>query len=539
MAKLHKGAKAPLNTVQGRAEERFARLVEGRDRGEASSRSSARSCPRPRRPRRSGVVREAGQGLREERQGPQGGRREARTSPRRRTPPRSSAARARPATRPTRGSEPRDRPDPRARRPGRRPSRAAGHCGRLTPPTTPVPSDRRHRDIAAQHDASPADLPQGRAVHRERDPGHVDRGPPPRRGEPGAGDARLPGPGGGQGGGLPRDRGRHQPVRDHLGGHRAPPGDRRACRLVPGPARSTPRPRSPSPAAAPRRCWWRLLSLINPGDEVILTQPFYENYWPDCVLAGAEPRFVPLRPPHWRFDLDELAAAFNDRTKAIILCNPNNPTGTVFSRDDLEAIAALCRKWDVIAITDEIYEHIIYDGRPHVALAGLDGMWERSVTIGGMSKTYAVTGWRVGTMLAPPQLTHAFRQVHDFVSIGAAAPLQEAGAVAYRLPRAVLRPARRRLPGPPRPVLPRPDRRRLRARAARGGLLRHGRHRGLRRRPTTSTSPDTWSATSASPPCPARASSATRPWAGRMSASASASATRRSTWPPSGCGSCG
>jgi aminotransferase len=178
-----------------------------------------------------------------------------------------------------------------------------------------------------------------------------------------------------------------------------------------------------------------LLSLINPGDEVILTQPFYENYWPDCVLAGAEPRFVPLRPPHWRFDLDELAAAFNDRTKAIILCNPNNPTGTVFSRDDLEAIAALCRKWDAIAVTDEIYEHIIYDGRPHVALAGLDGMWERSVTISGMSKTYAVTGWRVGTMLAPPKLTHAFRQVHDFVSIGAAAPLQEAGAVAYRLPR--------------------------------------------------------------------------------------------------------
>jgi len=178
-----------------------------------------------------------------------------------------------------------------------------------------------------------------------------------------------------------------------------------------------------------------LMSLINPGDEVILTQPFYENYWPDCVLAGAEPRFVPLRPPHWRFDLDELAAAFTDRTKAIILCNPNNPTGTVFSREDLEAIAALCRKWDVVAVTDEIYEHIIYDGRGHIALAALDGMWEGSVTIGGMSKTYAVTGWRVGTILAPPKLTHAFRQVHDFVSIGAAAPLQEAGAVAYRLPR--------------------------------------------------------------------------------------------------------
>ncbi len=179
-----------------------------------------------------------------------------------------------------------------------------------------------------------------------------------------------------------------------------------------------------------------LLSLINPGDEVILSQPFYENYWPDCVLAGAVPRFAPLHPPGWTFDPDDLAEAFNDRTKAIVLCNPNNPTGTVFTRDDLEAIAALCRRWNVVAITDEIYEHIVYDGRPHVALAGLDGMRERSVTISGMSKTYAVTGWRVGTMIAPPHLTHAFRQVHDYVSIGAAAPLQEAGAFAYRMPRA-------------------------------------------------------------------------------------------------------
>jgi aminotransferase len=178
-----------------------------------------------------------------------------------------------------------------------------------------------------------------------------------------------------------------------------------------------------------------LLSIINPGDEVILSQPFYENYWPDCILAGATPRFVPVRPPGWTFDPDELASAFNDRTKAIILCNPNNPTGTVFSREELEQVAALCRKWDAIAITDEIYEHIVYDGRPHVCLASLDGMRERSVTVGGMSKTYSVTGWRVGTILAPPRLAHAFRQIHDFVSIGAAAPLQEAGATAYRLPR--------------------------------------------------------------------------------------------------------
>jgi aminotransferase len=178
-----------------------------------------------------------------------------------------------------------------------------------------------------------------------------------------------------------------------------------------------------------------LLSIINPGDEVILSQPFYENYWPDCMIAGATPRFVPVRPPDWRFDPNELAASFNDRTKAILLCNPNNPTGAVFSREDLETIASLCRQWDVIAITDEIYEHIVYDGRRHIALATLDGMRDRTVTLSGMSKTYAVTGWRIGTMIAEPRLTAAFRQMHDFVSIGAAAPLQEAGAVAYRMPR--------------------------------------------------------------------------------------------------------
>jgi aminotransferase len=178
-----------------------------------------------------------------------------------------------------------------------------------------------------------------------------------------------------------------------------------------------------------------LLSIINPGDEVILTQPFYENYWPDCIIAGATPRFVAIRPPDWTFDWNELAAAFNDRTKAIVLCNPNNPTGAVLSRAELEFVGTLCDKHDVIAITDEIYEHILYDGREHVCLAALEGMRDRSVVVSGMSKTYSVTGWRVGTILAPPHLTHAFRQMHDFVSIGAAAPLQEAGAVAYRMPR--------------------------------------------------------------------------------------------------------
>jgi aminotransferase len=118
-----------------------------------------------------------------------------------------------------------------------------------------------------------------------------------------------------------------------------------------------------------------------------------------------------------------------------VLCNPNNPTGAVFTREELEVIASLCQKWDVIAITDEIYEHIIFDGAVHVAMASVDGMRERSVTVSGMSKTYAVTGWRIGTIIGPPDLTRSFRQIHDFVSIGAAAPLQEAGAVAYRMPR--------------------------------------------------------------------------------------------------------
>ena len=224
-----------------------------------------------------------------------------------------------------------------------------------------------------------------------------------------------------------------------------------------------------------------LLSLINPGDEVILSQPFYENYWPDCVLAGAMPRFVPVRPPHWKFDPDELAAAFNDRTKAIVLCNPNNPTGAVFTREDLEEIAALCRKWDVIAITDEIYEHILYDGRPHVALAGLDGMRERSVTISGMSKTYAVTGWRIGTIIAPPHLTRPSARCTTS-SRSARRPRSSKPARSPTGCRASIT-----LSSPPttRPGAIASARRSgtsASSSSPRGGLLHHGRHRRLRRR---------------------------------------------------------
>lgn len=179
-----------------------------------------------------------------------------------------------------------------------------------------------------------------------------------------------------------------------------------------------------------------LLALVNPGDEVVVFEPFYENYGPDAILSGATPRFVTLREPDWSFDPAELAAAFNARTRAVVVNTPNNPTGKVFTRAELEQIAALCRKWDVVAITDEIYEHIVYDGAEHVALAALEGMRERTVTISGVSKTYSVTGWRIGWCLAPPELTNAIRKVHDFLTVGAPAPLQEAAAVALELPEA-------------------------------------------------------------------------------------------------------
>ena len=177
-----------------------------------------------------------------------------------------------------------------------------------------------------------------------------------------------------------------------------------------------------------------MLAIIDPGDEVIVFEPFYENYGPDAILSGATPRYVTLHEPQWTFDPDELAAAFNENTKAIILNTPNNPTGKVFSRDELETIAALCRKWDAIAISDEIYEHIIYDGYVHVPIATVEGMADRTVTINGLSKTYSVTGWRVGWTISPPSLTGAIRKVHDFLTVGAAAPLQEAGAAALALP---------------------------------------------------------------------------------------------------------
>jgi len=170
-----------------------------------------------------------------------------------------------------------------------------------------------------------------------------------------------------------------------------------------------------------------VLALVDPGDEVIVLEPFYENYGPDAILCGARPVFVPMAPGA-PLDLDRLAAAFSDATRAIIVCTPNNPAGRVLTRAELEGIAGLCRRHDAYAVTDEIYEHIRYEGT-HVPIATLDGMRERTITISGASKTFSVTGWRVGTIVAPPAATDAIRKVHDFLTVGAPAPLQEAVAV--------------------------------------------------------------------------------------------------------------
>ena len=177
-----------------------------------------------------------------------------------------------------------------------------------------------------------------------------------------------------------------------------------------------------------------MMAIINPGDEVVIFEPFYENYGPDAILSGATPRFVRLHAPDWSFDRDELKRAFGPRTKAVIVNTPNNPTGKVFSRGELEFIRDLCVQWNAFAITDEIYEHILYDGKRHISMASMEGMRDRSITINGMSKTYSVTGWRVGWAIAPPGPTEAIRKVHDFLTVGAAAPLQAAGALALKLP---------------------------------------------------------------------------------------------------------
>jgi aspartate/methionine/tyrosine aminotransferase len=177
-----------------------------------------------------------------------------------------------------------------------------------------------------------------------------------------------------------------------------------------------------------------VIGIIDPGDEVVVFEPYYENYGPDSILAGAVPRYVKLAEPTWTFDERDLARAFNDRTRGIIVNNPNNPTGKVFTREELEAIARLCVKYGAVAFTDEIYEHIVYDDARHIPLACIPGMEDRTITISALSKTYSVTGWRVGWAIGAEALINGVRTVHDFLTVGAPAPLQEAGAVALELP---------------------------------------------------------------------------------------------------------
>ncbi|TMD42391.1 MAG: aminotransferase class I/II-fold pyridoxal phosphate-dependent enzyme [Chloroflexi bacterium] len=176
-----------------------------------------------------------------------------------------------------------------------------------------------------------------------------------------------------------------------------------------------------------------ILAVVDPGDEVIIFEPFYENYGPDCILSGATPVVIPLVPPDWRFDPEQLRQAFSAKTRAIIINTPHNPTGKVYTREELGFIGSLCQEFDTLAITDEIYEHLVYRGE-HLSIATLDGMRERTVTINGLSKTYSVTGWRLAYTIAPADITNAIRKVHDFVTVGAPHPLQVAAATALRFP---------------------------------------------------------------------------------------------------------
>ena len=175
-----------------------------------------------------------------------------------------------------------------------------------------------------------------------------------------------------------------------------------------------------------------MMTVTNPGDEVIIFSPFYENYGADTILSGAVPIYVPLKPPAFDFDPEELEAAFRRHPKALILCNPSNPCGKVFTRDELMVIAGLAEKYDTFVITDEVYEHIVYKPWEHICFASLPHMWERTITCSSLSKTYSITGWRLGYIIAPPKVIEAARKVHDFLTVGAAAPLQEAAVTGLR-----------------------------------------------------------------------------------------------------------
>jgi aminotransferase len=175
-----------------------------------------------------------------------------------------------------------------------------------------------------------------------------------------------------------------------------------------------------------------MMTVTNPGDKVIVFSPFYENYGADTILSGAEPIYVPLYPPEFGFNADELEEAFKQHPKALILCNPSNPSGKVFTYDELKLIADMAERYDTFVITDEVYEHIVYEPNKHIYFASLPGMWERTISCSSLSKTYSVTGWRLGYIIAPPHIIDTAKKVHDFLTVGAAAPLQEAAVTGLR-----------------------------------------------------------------------------------------------------------
>lgn len=177
-----------------------------------------------------------------------------------------------------------------------------------------------------------------------------------------------------------------------------------------------------------------MMTVTNPGDKVVIFSPFYENYGADTILSGAEPIYVPLVPPDFHFDANVLEDAFRQHPKALVLCNPSNPCGKVFTREELETIAALAARYDVYVITDEVYEHIVYAPHQHTYFATLPGMWERTLSCSSLSKTYSITGWRLGYIIAPPEIIERAKKVHDFLTVGAAAPLQEAAVAGLEMP---------------------------------------------------------------------------------------------------------
>ncbi len=249
-----------------------------------------------------------------------------------------------------------------------------------------------------------------------------------------------------------------------------------------------------------------MLACVDPGDEVIVFEPFYENYGPGAIMAGATPKYVKLSPPHWTFDPDQLAGAFSNRTRAIVINTPTNPTGKVFTRDELTVIADLCQRWDAIAISDEIYEHIVFDGHQHLPIASLPGMAERTVTISGLSKTYSVTGWRIGWAIAPAALSDGIRKMHDFLTVAAPSPLQEAGAMALELPDTLLPRDERRVSALARLARRHPRAQGIRLLSTVRRVLPDDRHLRLWLSRTTSSSRSIWFRTSAWPRFPAAAS---------------------------------